>query len=56
MVTEKLAYVIVDNILQELLGRSGFDDWWDDIDYDIQDEIMNELAKIIVKEYENDKK
>ncbi len=33
-------------IIKELLGRSGFDDWWEQIDNDIQHEIDNNLVKI----------
>jgi hypothetical protein len=34
-------------IIIALNDRSGFDDWWCNIDEDIQDEIIEELIKII---------
>lgn len=30
-----------------LSGRKGFDGWWDGIDEDIQDEIIEEMADIL---------
>lgn len=37
---------IVFNIIKELNSRSGFDSWFDDIDAEIQEEILEELIKI----------
>lgn len=34
-------------VINELLGRSGFDHWWYEIDGDIQDEIIDTIAFII---------
>ena len=44
---------IVDEILSELNGRKGFDDWWYNIDEDITEEIENELVDIVVKNLED---
>lgn len=33
----------VEEILDELYGRSGFDHWWDNIDSSIQQEVKNAL-------------
>ena len=38
---------IVENILSELNGRSGFDDWWYNIDEDIQAEITETLVNLL---------
>lgn len=43
---------IVEEILTELNGRKGFDDWWYNIDEEIQDEIKDDLIEI-VKNNEN---
>jgi hypothetical protein len=49
-----LMNIIIDKILTELKSRSGFDNWWYDIDEDIRDEICLALAVIVSKElYEN---
>ena len=34
-------------IIDELNGRKGFDDWWYNIDEDIQEEIIEEIANKI---------
>lgn len=34
-------------IIGELKDRSGFDDWWYNIDNDIQDEIFDEIVEIL---------
>lgn len=39
-----------DKIIAELSDRGGFDGWWDSIDSDIQDEIKNDLRKIVAEE------
>lgn len=36
---------IVDALLDDLYGRSGFDAWWDTIDPEVQGEIREELAR-----------
>jgi len=38
---------IIENILGELNGRSGFDDWWYNIDEDIQEEITEALVNLL---------
>jgi len=40
---------LVDKLLDELNNRSGFDDWWGNIDEEIQLEIRTNLIKIIRK-------
>jgi hypothetical protein len=47
MNTESVSCEVVSKILLELNDRSGFDGWWSNIDYDIQEEIENELVSII---------
>lgn len=37
-------------VLHELNDRSGFDHWWGNIDGDVQEEIRDELAKVIDEE------
>lgn len=37
----------VKKILNMLNDRKGFDGWWDDIDEEIQNEIAEEIRKII---------
>lgn len=37
----------IENILSELNGRSGFDDWWHNISEDIQDEIIETLVDLL---------
>lgn len=36
-------------IINELLGRGGFDEWWEEIDKETQEEIIAELNEIINK-------
>jgi len=43
---------IVDLILDDLNGRSGYDNLWDDLDEEIQDEIRESLTEILVEEAE----
>ena len=38
---------ISQNILSNLLDRSGFDDWWYNLDFETQSEIQQGLEKII---------
>lgn len=38
---------IVENILSELNGRRGFDDWWCNIDEDIKEEITETLVNLL---------
>jgi len=37
---------LVGYILRNLMGRSGFDAWWEEIDPDVQNEIRETLASI----------
>ena len=39
---------IIDNIINELNGRSGFDDWWCNIDEDTQEEIEQTLVNTLL--------
>lgn len=39
--------MIVDKIMKVFLGRAGFDGWWDDIDTDIKQEILQELEDVL---------
>ncbi len=45
---DKLAENIVHEIIKELCGRSGFDDWWEQLDYDTQMNIEWDLKSIII--------
>ena len=48
---------IIDEIINNLCDRSGFDDWWWNIGEDIQDEIKEEMLNIIKsKKYLENKK
>lgn len=48
---------IIDEIINNLCDRSGFDDWWWNIGEDIQDEIKEEMLNIIKsKKYLESKK
>lgn len=38
---------VVNRVLSILAGRAGFDDWWYDVDRDIQKEILDELTEEI---------
>src|SRR4051812_5436516 len=40
---------IRDAIIGELYGRKGFDDWWDNIDNDVLDE-LNEILRAVIAE------
>lgn len=45
--TSEQAHTIVNAILDNLEGRSGFDWWWGDIPEDVQDEIRDDLAAAV---------
>jgi hypothetical protein len=38
---------IIKKVLDNLKCRGGFDGWWDNIDEDIQDEIIEELEQTV---------
>lgn len=38
---------IIEKIIDALRDRGGFDDWWGNIDTDIQNEIKEDLENII---------
>ena len=38
---------LIEKIINELNGRSGFDDWWYNIDEDTQKEITENLINIL---------
>lgn len=38
---------LIEKIIGELNGRKGFDDWWYNIDEDIQEEITETLVNIL---------
>ena len=38
---------IVEKMINALTDRGGFDDWWQNIDEDIQDEIIDKLVDIL---------
>ena len=42
-------------ILDSLYNRSGFDDWWDNIGEDIEEEIEAELVEIISRRLNQNK-
>ena len=42
-------------ILDSLYGRSGFNDWWDNLDGNTEEEITLELEKIIERRLREDK-
>ncbi len=46
----RLSDRIVARIVDDLRGRSGFDDLWDGIDSDIQQEIREDWAEIVEAE------
>lgn len=52
MVDEK-AVNTADSVIDELDRRKGFDNFWNRIDKDIQDDIRNSIAEIIDEEYSN---
>jgi len=37
----------VEELIQVFADRRGFDDWWDNIDEDDQEEIKQELGEIV---------
>ena len=39
---------VIADIIGALDDRKGFDDWWDELDEDIQDDIKDELVEIVV--------
>ncbi len=36
-------------IVKDMSGRGGGDHWWDSVDHDIQEEIIEAWAKIIME-------
>lgn len=44
---KKLSLTVANRILDELNGRKGYDDLWDDLDVSLRDEIRQEIAKIV---------
>ena len=48
-VKSKMSEAIVDEILNELGSRKGFNHWWDDIDEDIQGEIEEALISAVIR-------
>jgi hypothetical protein len=48
--SKALADRILFRVIDDFRDRSGFDDWWGNIDTDIQNEILNSLHKTIEKE------
>ena len=42
---------IVDEIIDNLNDRSGFDGWWGNLDDDIQDEIKGEIEKSLTLQW-----
>ena len=38
---------LVKQMMEYLCGRGGFDDWWRNLDDDIQEEIIVDLAEFI---------
>jgi hypothetical protein len=45
-----LAERIVFRVVDDFRDRSGFDDWWGNIDAEIQNEILNSLHQTVEKE------
>jgi hypothetical protein len=43
-------------IIDSLCDRSGFDDWWYNLDDDIEEEIITELESIIERRLNKDDK
>jgi hypothetical protein len=43
MTTIEISKFVIYDVMRELTGRKGFDDWWDNIDDDIQKEIFDKL-------------
>lgn len=50
---EKRATTVVNNIVEDLLDRSGLGDEWENIDDDIKEEIKKEWVKICIKDMSN---
>jgi alcohol dehydrogenase class IV len=46
---------IVDSVLKNLQGRGGFYGFWDSVDEDIQEEIVEELTEVVQKELGDEK-
>lgn len=46
---DKVAKKVVKYILEELDNRGGFDDWWDSVDEETQEDIRNELLMVVAK-------
>ncbi len=44
---EDIPKIIVNKMIDVLCDRGGFDGWWGNIDEDIQNEIKEELQKIV---------
>ena len=44
-----IAIKIVDDIINDLLGRKGLADEWEEIDWDIQEEITDKWIEIVEK-------
>ena len=40
-------YKLANQLIESLTDRGGFDDWWHNIDEDIQEEILGNLANKI---------
>lgn len=52
MITKLLATTIVKSIILSLSNRNGFNNWWGNIDDDIQQEIIEELIDLVIKQLE----
>ena len=50
MINHGYAVLVAKKVVAILEDRSGFDGWWDDIDDDIQNEILERIAKVIETE------
>lgn len=48
----KIAHKVVELILDDLNGRSGYDDIWDNLPIEIQDDIYNAWVEILLEEVE----
>lgn len=46
----KLAHRVVSEVLNELAGRKGFDEWWDDIPKHVQRELVSTLRSTVYDE------
>ena len=40
-------FKLSEQLIESLTDRGGFDDWWYNIDEDIQEEILGDMARII---------